>query len=1159
MQGLLVSVVWVLTFYLPAARSVDVQCGEPPAIPFSTVPTQEEYSLGSTVTYACQFGYTAKGRNRTLKCELSPSENEASWTQPQFVCTPQSCGDPGFIYNGRRIGSLFTFPNFVQYECNQGYRLVGLTTRYCQTSGSWSGRVPECKEVTCGPPQRPDNGAVTFTSLTYGSELKYECNKGFHLSTHEGVFCTTEGKWSNTNVQCIESICDMPLKPEHGSVLITGPENHPRAGSLAIFSCEGDRMADGPTASKCLDTGDWTYPPPNCLEPCSIPHITDGVIKKYVREGYRRRRVLKQISIGTKIEDNEEFYLVCDEGYEPLGSDKKEELITCSRGKWSRELECQPASCRFLPPSAMNAEAVVLNPEHGGNVLYLCNEDFKKIKNETVVCDFGTWKGSAPVCKSTRCFVDELVFPGLVKEKKSFYKDGEVFDIICDSRYQIASGKNPQLTCEDGIWRGPLPPCVAASCTQPPPQTERARAEVRSLLHSSIVKYICEDPYIPVGKSQVQCLFGKWEGQPPKCEDSRCYLENLQKSAYIDHSLTPLFAPSGYELYVTCKEGYSATSDRPLCVNGTWTRNFVTPCKESDCTVPLIYNGDMKEEKLGDYYWSWTKFRYDREVLHVKIPAGTVVPYGTSLNLICNARYSFQGTSVGRKGITCFKGKWQPDPVCLRVGQKYVPRSSTRESTSSIVTSPVKTESVSQKATTAVPRRIATNVPTTETSEVVTSATEGIPDFETNPSEMKCQCEYPINDDNLVAYSDGRRLKYHDKVKNGSSVIFRCEHVGFHRLRGVQEIKCDDCQSWHSSMFPICVEPERGSAVILFDNTLNISEEGNLEANKGQTVKLMCVAMESRMYPHWDIPSKDGVTITRERRERDSYGDVLYVSHLVMYNTDMVNEGEYGCAVGNNSMNIVNLLINDPDIFCPEFPEEDGISVSYDNERHMRSKASFSCTKPNQELTGKDILTCLPTGAWSDSFPQCKDKKCKELSGNDLLSIYYTNDRKVSSQATFHCFAPGERSGASFADCLADGTWSNPKPTCKTPPCHLDELISALPENVNPDVDNKNRTFPYNANVKLTCIEEFIVEGNSIAKCNRKGKWEFENIQCIAGCPPPTKPPESKLIIKPKKDIYKLGEMITFLCPPGMKLNAGSQLIMCLKYGWSETILPECE
>lgn len=56
----------------------------------------------------------------------------------------------------------------------------------------------------------------------------------------------------------------MPSAPEHGSVLISGTKDSPRAGTLAIFSCDEGRILHGPATSRCLEEGFWTFPPPEC-------------------------------------------------------------------------------------------------------------------------------------------------------------------------------------------------------------------------------------------------------------------------------------------------------------------------------------------------------------------------------------------------------------------------------------------------------------------------------------------------------------------------------------------------------------------------------------------------------------------------------------------------------------------------------------------------------------------------------------------------------------------------------------------------------------------------------------------------------------------------------------------------------------------------------
>ena len=64
------------------------------------------------------------------------------------------------------------------------------------------------------------------------------------------------------------------------------------------------------------------------------------------------------------------------------------------------------------------------------------------------------------------------------------------------------------------------------------------------------------------------------------------------------------------------------------------------------------------------------------------------------------------------------------------------------------------------------------------------------------------------------------------------------------------------------------------------------------------------------------------------------------------------------------------------------------------------------------------------------------------------------------------------------------------------PPCSVESVFSVLPENVVPDTDKMNKTVPYNTTVKLTCAEDMIVSGEPVARCNRQGQWDVENVHC---------------------------------------------------------------
>ena len=56
-----------------------------------------------------------------------------------------NCGDPGKPSNGIVIGNDYKFGATMEYECIDGYVLVGAKTGKCQDDGLWSHETPYCK------------------------------------------------------------------------------------------------------------------------------------------------------------------------------------------------------------------------------------------------------------------------------------------------------------------------------------------------------------------------------------------------------------------------------------------------------------------------------------------------------------------------------------------------------------------------------------------------------------------------------------------------------------------------------------------------------------------------------------------------------------------------------------------------------------------------------------------------------------------------------------------------------------------------------------------------------------------------------------------------------------------------------------------------------
>lgn len=113
----------------------------------------------------------------------------------------------------------------VVYDCQQNYRLEGASpSRTCGEDGKWSGVAPQCREIRCPTPERPDGvvlsisssdrlravtllrssdrGEATGSSFRIGSNVIYKCERGFRLDGRNSRICDEAGQWTGEAPTC---------------------------------------------------------------------------------------------------------------------------------------------------------------------------------------------------------------------------------------------------------------------------------------------------------------------------------------------------------------------------------------------------------------------------------------------------------------------------------------------------------------------------------------------------------------------------------------------------------------------------------------------------------------------------------------------------------------------------------------------------------------------------------------------------------------------------------------------------------------------------------------------------------------------------------------------------------------------------------------------
>ncbi|XP_074621677.1 sushi, von Willebrand factor type A, EGF and pentraxin domain-containing protein 1-like isoform X2 [Acropora palmata] len=488
-----------------------------------------DFRHGKKVTFGCRRGFRLKGVNN-ITC------NNGNWSNPLPVCADanecaeglsncdgntvclntlgtyrckckegyfqigrtcfKKCADPGIPLNGKRYGKQFFHQRRVSFSCNRGYTLVGNFSMSCQ-EGEWNSALPQCKE-NCADPGALSNGFRRGGDFRHGKKVTFGCRRGFRLKGVNIITCN-DGTWSNPRPVCSDSasFCRKPPIPLHAYMLTSQAQRKFFSdGERLSYRCNLGFSPTGVTFRWCKN-GVWTRLMFTCnVKSCGEPETPEnGRINSYL------------FTYNSAIEYS------CDQGYTLVGPKRR----VCQHNQtWTGTVPlCTLINCGRLPTPRNGEKKSETSTFLHGQVRFACKGlGFKIEGSQTRTClESGQWSGQQPECKLITCADPGVPVHANRTIRKGFSYLGSV-KFHCNANYKLEGVS--QIFCKrDGTWSRPIPKCFAP-CSNPgkPPNGGRTG---QGFTHGKTVKFYCKRNYRLVGRKQLTCNNGNWQGQKPRC------------------------------------------------------------------------------------------------------------------------------------------------------------------------------------------------------------------------------------------------------------------------------------------------------------------------------------------------------------------------------------------------------------------------------------------------------------------------------------------------------------------------------------------------------------------------------------------------------------------------------------------------------------------
>ncbi|XP_041417541.1 E-selectin isoform X2 [Xenopus laevis] len=499
-----------------------------------------------------------------------------------ITCEPLQSPSRGWMNCTHEFG-VSRYNSSCNFTCKDGFLLNGSRSMFCNSSGDWTQAVPTCTAITCEPLQSPSHGWMNCTHefgvFRYNSSCIFFCTDGFRLNGSKTMFCNSSSDWTQAVPTCTAITCEPLQSPSHGWMNCAHEFGDFRYNSSCNFSCTDGFRLNGTKSMFCNSSGDWTQAVPTCTaitcDPLQSPsHGWTNCTHEFGVFRY-----------------NSSCNFSCTDGFQLNGS---RSMFCNSSGDWTQAVPtCTAITCEPLQSPShgwMNCAHEFGDFRYNSSCNFSCTDGFRLNGSKSMFCNSsGDWTQAVPTCTAITCEPLQSPSHGWMNCAHDFgvFRYNSSCSFSCTDGF-LLNGSKSMFCNSSGAWTQAVPTCTAITCEplqSPSHGWRNCTHEFGDFRYNSSCDFSCTDGFLLNGSRSMFCnSSGDWTQAVPTCTAITC--ESLQSPSRGWMNCTHEFGDFRYNSTCdfSCTDGFLLNGSRSMFCNssGDWTEAVPT-CTAITC------------------------------------------------------------------------------------------------------------------------------------------------------------------------------------------------------------------------------------------------------------------------------------------------------------------------------------------------------------------------------------------------------------------------------------------------------------------------------------------------------------------------------------------------------------------------------------------------